>query len=224
MRICAVSDLHGHLPDVPRCDLLLIGGDICPTADHDPLYQASWLDTNFRAWLDQIPARHIVGVCGNHDFIFEQLPEAVPIALRWTYLQDSGCEIEKYKVWGTPWQPWFFNWAFNLEEEDLETRWAMIPKDTDILVLHGPPRGYGDQVQRGSHIENTGSPSLTERIKRIQPKLAIFGHIHEGRGEYRLGKTILANVSILDEEYRPIHPVWTCELGGDSRGTSEPEA
>ncbi|MGL4555322.1 MAG: metallophosphoesterase family protein, partial [Gemmataceae bacterium] len=143
MHVRAVSDLHGTLPDIPACDLLLIGGDLCPVADHDPGYQAAWLDTAFRAWLERVPARHVVGVCGNHDFVFERRPHAVPRDLRWTYLQDSGCVVEGLRVWGTPWQTWFFDWAFNLYEADLQHKWALIPDGTDVLVLHGPPRGYG---------------------------------------------------------------------------------
>lgn len=209
MLICAVSDLHGTLPDVPPCDLLLVGGDVCPLNDHHPAAQAEWLDTAFRAWLDRVPANHVVGVCGNHDFVFQQLPEALPTGLRWTYLQDSGCEVLGLKLWGTPWQPWFFDWAFNLYEPELKAKWDLIPDGTDVLVLHGPPRGYGDEVARG---ERTGSPSLLERIRRVRPKLAVFGHIHEGRGEWNLDGTVLANVSILDEKYRHVHPVWSMTL------------
>ncbi len=214
MLIAAVSDMHGTLPEIPPCDLLLIGGDVCPVENHDPLFQAFWLGTTFRAWLAAAPARKIIGVCGNHDFVFQKLPEAVPQDLPWTYLQDSGCVWEGLRFWGTPWQPWFYDWAFNLREHELERVWAKIPPVTDILVLHGPPHGYGDGVPRGGVVQHTGSPSLTEKIREIKPRLAIYGHIHEGRGEYRLGPTVLANVTILDVEMNHVHPVWTHELAG----------
>src|SRR4051794_33499553 len=118
---------------------------------------------------------------GNHDFIFERQPDLVPKSLRWTYLQDSSVEIDGLKIYGTPWQPWFYDWAFNLSEEELAKKWEMIPASTDILVCHGPPRGYGDVTQDNRRV---GSPSLWDAIFRIRPRLCVFGHIHEGRGRW----------------------------------------
>src|SRR5262249_28634493 len=108
MRIVAMSDLHGYLPEhVPACDLLLLAGDLGPVTDHSPLTHAQWLGREFRAWLERLPARKIVGIAGNHDLVFERAPHLVPRDLPWTYLQDSGLEWEGLKIWGTPWQPWF---------------------------------------------------------------------------------------------------------------------
>jgi Icc-related predicted phosphoesterase len=211
MKIVAVSDLHGMLPAIPPCDLLLVGGDICPIENHGLEYQAEWLDRVFRAWLWQQPARKIVGVAGNHDLVFENRPDLVPRDLPWTYLQDSATEWEGLKLYGSPWQPWFFDWAFNLFEPDLRPKWDLIPAGTDILVLHGPPFGYGDGVLEGRGVRRTGSQSLLRRIEEVKPRLAIFGHIHEGRGEWQHGTTRLANVTVLDEAYRHVHPPWEYE-------------
>ena len=65
---------------------------------------------------------------------------------------------------------------------------------------------------RRVRVRLCGSPSLLRRIEKIAPRLAIFGHIHEGRGEWRLRRTVLANVTILDEGYDHVHPVWQHEL------------
>ena len=197
MHVVASSDLHGYLPEIPACDLLLLGGDLCP--DGTPQMQADWLDTRFRRWLRDAPARQVVAVAGNHDFLFEQRPELVP-TLNWHYLQDSGVEIEGIRLWGTPWQPVFFDWAFNLTEPELEKKWQLIPEGTDILLLHGPPYRHGD---RNSHGEHTGSPSLLTRIREVQPSLVICGHIHEARGEYRIKQSRVMNVSQLDLQYQP---------------------
>jgi Icc-related predicted phosphoesterase len=197
MHLVATSDLHGYLPEIPACDLILIGGDICP--DGTPQMQADWLDTCFRRWLKGIPAKEVVAVAGNHDFLFEQNPEIVP-ALPWHYLQDSGLDIEGVRIWGTPWQPVFFDWAFNQTEPELEKIWKQIPANTDILLLHGPPFRHGD---RNTHGEHTGSPSLLTRIREVQPKVVICGHIHESRGQYHIGSSRILNVSQLNVHYQP---------------------
>jgi predicted phosphodiesterase len=213
MRIVALSDQHGNLPDVPACDLLLLAGDLTPVRNHGIAYQASWLDGPFRAWLKRVPARKVIGIAGNHDFIFEHNPGLVPPGLNWTYLQDSGTEWEGLKVWGTPWQPTFFDWAFNGDPERLRRQWSLIPEGTDILLVHGPPRGYGDGVpESDGTVRRCGCPHLLERILEVRPRLVVYGHIHEGRGEWQLGPTTLANVTILDGRYNLCYEPWVTEL------------
>jgi predicted phosphodiesterase len=214
MKIVALADLHGYLPSaVPTCDLLLLAGDLTPVQNHDVGFQAEWLDGPFRAWLQRQPARKIIGIAGNHDFIFEQMPFLVPRDLPWTYLQDSGTEWEGLKIWGTPWQPCFFDWAFNGDPPRLQRQWALIPDDTDVLVLHGPPYGYGDGVpEKNGTVRRCGCPHLLARIEAVRPRVAVFGHIHEGRGEWQFGPTRLANVTLVDAHYQPVHAPWVYEL------------
>jgi hypothetical protein len=198
--VVAVADLHGVLPAVPPCELLLVAGDLCPLEDHGEAHQRRWLHTVFRAWLERAPARRRVGIAGNHDLV-AQRDAAVLADLPWDYLCDSGTEVLGRRIWGSPWQPPFFDWAFNLPEDELEGRWALIPEDTDVLLTHGPPRGVGDRVGRRS----AGSVTLRARVERLAPELHVFGHIHEGRGLYRLGDSLLANAALVDEHYRPRH-------------------
>jgi 3',5'-cyclic AMP phosphodiesterase CpdA len=212
MKIVAVSDLHGFLPAVPPCDLLLLGGDLCPLRSHKDDYQAAWLDTEFRAWLGGVPARKVVGVAGNHDWVFQRRPDLVPRDLPWTYLQDQLVEWEGWRIYGSPWQPPFCGWAFNLDEAGRRAKWALIPDNTDILVLHGPPRGYGDGVPERGGVRLSGCPHLLRRIQEVRPRLVIYGHIHEGRGVWRLGDTVLANVTRVDAGYDPVYEPWAIEL------------
>jgi Icc-related predicted phosphoesterase len=203
IKVVAMSDLHGRLPpskSIPKCDLLLIGGDIC--GHHGILDQSLWLHKEFKPWLTNLPAEKVIGVAGNHDFIWEKSPHMVP-NLPWEYLQDDYCDFKGWKIYGSPWQLRFYDWAFNLDEPDLERKWSHIPDDVDILVLHGPPLGFGDLVTRQEHV---GSPSLTEKIREIKPKLAIFGHIHPGFGVYQCGGSTLANVALVNDKY-----IWTNE-------------
>jgi predicted phosphodiesterase len=223
MKVVALSDTHGYLPeDLPACDLLLLAGDMTPVTNHRLSFQAEWLDGPFRAWLKRVPARKVIGVAGNHDLIFERAPELVPAGLPWTYLQDSGTEWEGWKIWGTPWQPWFFDWAFNAGPERLQRQWALIPDDTDILVLHGPPRGYGDGVPERDGVRHCGCPHLLERIEQVRPLVCVYGHIHEGRGEWQLGPTRLANVTLVDEGYDLCYKPWVVELSRTDSGSPDP--
>ena len=205
MRIAAVADLHGHLPEVPACDLLLIAGDLSATAPGDLDAEESWLAGPFRAWLEDVPAAQIVGIAGNHDFLFERAPERVPAGLRWTYLQDGVCDAGGLTIWGSPWTPWFYDWAFNAPrvegERFLEERYATAPDDADVLVFHGPPAGYGDRTTLGAHV---GSTAALELVDRVAPRLCVFGHIHEGRGTWEREGTTLVNCAAVDLTYQPV--------------------
>ena len=188
MKIVCISDCHGNFNfEVPECDLLLIAGDVCP-AYHDPLpsleLQKNWLKNEFNGWLGFQPAKHKVMIAGNHDWLFQISPEEVP-ELNCHYLEDSSIEIEELKIWGSPWQLEFNNWAFNLTEKELKKKWNLIPDDIDILLVHSPPYGILDELFEPGNkfIENIGSPSLRKKIFEIIPKLVVFGHIHE-RGGY----------------------------------------
>jgi Icc-related predicted phosphoesterase len=205
LSLVCVSDLHGFLPDVPPCDVLVVAGDITPQGDRDPAGQARWLDAELRAWLDAAPARHVVAVAGNHDFVFQVAATTVP-DLPWHLLQDSSCTLDGVRFWGSPWTPWFFDWAFNAPrgeegEAFLAERYATCPAETDVVVLHGPPRGYGDRTRTGV---DAGSSAALQLIDRVRPQLCVFGHIHEGHGAWRRGETQLANVTYVDVEYAPI--------------------
>lgn len=229
MKICCISDPHSYLPEIPECDLLLISGDICPDTSpipeysaafseviHRPRpgtldamwYQSEWLKGPFRKWLDEVPAKNIVACWGNHDFIGERQPELVPSDLRWKLLTDSLIEINGLKIFGSPWQNWFYDWAFNAPEGPdgeifLAKKYAQIPDDTDIIISHGPPKGFGDKTMDGQAV---GSVALLEAIKRIRPQLVVCGHIHNGAGVYHLPRgnksdCIIANASVVNERY-----------------------
>lgn len=199
MKICCTSDLHGYWPAIPDCDLLILAGDYAPAWKHNPV---RFYREKMTAWLHSIRDRgiEIAGIAGNHELLFESHPHLIP-KTAWHYLQDSGCEINGLKIWGTPWQPRFHDWAFNLDEPELAEKWALIPDDTDILIVHGPPRGFGDFSRYGQ--VHCGSPSLLEAVQRIKPSLVVSGHIHSGNGVRMLGDTRIVNCSHVDDNYQP---------------------
>jgi len=218
LKICAIADLHGYLPEIPDCDLLLIAGDICPHKKE--FWQYHWLITDFKPWLESLKMP-VIGVAGNHDWPFQNTPKDVAaLQLPWTYLQDSETTFNGLKIYGSPYSKQYYEWAFMLEEFKLAGKWNQIPDDTDILIVHGPPKYYGDLVLRGSH---EGSESLTWRIIQVKPKLVVFGHIHEGRGEWQYGDVHLANVTLMGKTKSEHHDIgvyepWTTEIETPSPG------
>lgn len=209
VKIIAVSDLHGELPNIDECDLLLIGGDICP--DGSLKFQAEWLDEVYRKWLAKIPAKKIVGIAGNHDIIFERAEHLVPTGLGWHYLKDNAIELFGFKIYGTPWQLPFWG-AFNLNDEKLKLQYSSIPKDIDIFISHGPPYGILDEVPKifAKGVENNireykqhvGSVSLRDKIFEIKPKLFVCGHVHCSFGVRLIDGIIFANVCLLDDDMK----------------------
>lgn len=202
MKIVLLSDthsLHDRL-DVPPGDLLLHAGDFSKRGTRAET--AAFLD-----WFAGLPHPHKVLVAGNHDFIAERAPELLeqmmPESI--TYLNDSGATVNGIRIWGSPIQPWFFDWAFNRHPgPDIDRHWQLIPDDTDILITHGPPNGILDRTVKG---KLAGCVDLRRHLKRIQPRLHVFGHIHEAYGTETHGKTTYINASCLNFRYQPVHVI-----------------
>lgn len=227
MRIVCVSDTHGiePLPTIPPCDLLLHAGDVedVHLYRHDSSSQQRYLERVFAPWLDAAPARHKVGIAGNHDFLGLSEPKVLD-GLPWTYLCDETVEIEGLKIHGSPWTPVFFDWAFMLPEDELVAKWALVPDDCDILLTHGPAYGLGDRVTNGlgtaSRDPHQGSHSLRAVVETHQAlRLHVFGHIHEGYGQGlldRVGRAPLAwvNASSVDERYEQGQTAFVVEVEG----------
>lgn len=200
-----VSDTHGRHRDlpVPAGDVFLFAGDLSNHCDPEDL-------DDFNDWLGTLPHPHKLVICGNHDFHFETHPaDARRRITNAVYLQDEAAEVLGLKVWGSPWQPRFFDWAFNLDRgPDLAARWALIPDNTDILITHGPPAGILDRTFRGT---DTGCANLLERVRTVKPKLHLFGHIHEAAGVFETPDTLFVNASIGTDRFaggRPVVVTW----------------
>jgi len=199
--IVCISDthhLHGDLA-LPAGDILIHAGDITGRGVLEDV-------ADFNAWLGDQPHPVKIVIAGNHDFCFERKPEeARALLTNCIYLEDSGVTVEGIRFWGTPWQPWFYDWAFNLHRGTpaLIDKWNQIPESTDILISHGPPLGHGDCTSQGQQV---GCADLLGRIEKICPSLHCFGHIHEGYGISFDGGTIFANASACNLSYQPVNP------------------
>jgi calcineurin-like phosphoesterase family protein len=169
---------------------------------------------DFCKWFNGIEGyTHKIFIAGNHDWGFinhiDKVTETLEKYDGITYLQDDlylvGQDETDYndmiKIYGSPWQPEFYNWAFNLPRNgwELGQKWSDVPVDTDILITHGPAYGFVDKVI--GRPENLGCELLAERIKTIKPKIHVCGHIHSGRGIIFNDGTLYINASVLDEQY-----------------------
>jgi len=221
MRIVAASDIHGELIEIPKCDLFILAGDLCPTRDASVFFQANWLKDHFNKWMDQIVAKHTVFIAGNHDWIFQSHRYLLP-ELGGIYLNNSPIEIEGIKIYGSPWTPFFNHWAFNFPRGDTQAAracWDLIPDGTDILVTHGPPYGYGDLTTHDRRVIHAGCPELLMAVRRVKPKWHFFGHFHGGCVDDTIMKmahddgsvTYCCNVSVLNDDYIHTKPTTMIE-------------
>jgi predicted phosphodiesterase len=214
-RVVLIADTHGlhdrMTQPVPEGDLLIHAGDFTNVGRVNEVVAAG-------VWLRKLGKRFPAGVvivAGNHDWMFEKNRfmavqllnqgllgnERVPEII---YLEDSGVEIKGLKIYGSPWQPSFMNWAFNLDRgEPLRRKWDLIPEGLDILVTHGPPMGILDQTNPVLGTEHVGCEELIKAVKRAKPKVHVFGHIHGGYGRAQYQNTLFINAAICDEAYKP---------------------
>jgi len=197
-----------HIPDG---DILIHAGDF---TEHGTLVEAEAFDR----FLATLPHKHKLVVAGNHDSAFETRPsEAASVMRHCTYLQDSSVRINGITFYGSPWQPWFMDWAFNLPRgKALREKWQMIPEQTDVLITHSPPMGYGDCIYSGDRV---GCEDLITVVERIKPRLHIFGHIHEGYGTSQNEHTTFINACSCNMKNQPKNAAIVVEISASETET-----
>jgi len=229
MKITFISDTHTKHKQVtsslPGGDLLIHAGDLMNSGyDEIDVYEfLDWFENQLHKY------ESVVFIAGNHDRYFENHPQKIKKILseypNVIYLQDNWVtvgdsdphdpNVKTAKIYGSPWQPAFYDWAFNLPRngEDLREKWFWIPNDTDILITHGPPWGHCDVTPYGNL--NVGCELLRVRVDELKPKIHVFGHVHSGYGYKFHEGTHFINASVLNERYnyenKPITIDWNPE-------------
>ena len=207
-RIIVLSDTHNAHNEiiVPDGDILIHAGDATAQGTIEEI-------TAFGNWFRSLPHQYKIFVAGNHDWLFESSPALARQLIEETiYLQDSFVEIENLKIYGSPWQPRFFDWACNLMRGgELAAKWNLIPNDTNVLITHGPPFEILDAAPRGGSLpdENVGCADLRQRVEELASfgnlKLHVFGHIHCAYGTAEKFGVNFVNASNCDESYEPVN-------------------
>ena len=233
MRITFISDTHARHRslkgtndirksdesiDLPGGDLLVHAGDFM-TSGYSK-YEAE----DFCNWLGDQDYDLCAFIAGNHDRLFEIDQETKSnlikgLHYRIEYLEDSYLRYGDYysenpiTIYGSPWQPEFYNWAFNLPRggKELEEKWAKIPDNVDILITHGPPQDHLDVSGPPWNTPHLGCELLRVRVDKIKPKIHVFGHIHGGYGYKFYNGTHFINASVLNERYDLVNPPITVD-------------
>ena len=210
MRILHISDTHGFHNDFPAStwediDVVVHSGDC-----------SNWLDTfrnipevvNFLNWYELVPVKHKIYVAGNHDSSIERkkITKKDFEDRGIIYLENEEVVIDGIKFYGSPITPTFGPWCFMKDRAKTHEVWAKIPDDTDVLIVHGPPKGIRDlSFDRHGQLEFCGDLSLTKRCWALKDtlKLVCFGHIHnmdgvdtnQGVSTYSRTKTVFSNAA-----------------------------
>jgi Icc-related predicted phosphoesterase len=234
LKIVAVSDLHGYLPEITEpADIAIIAGDIMPLAvQFDRIGSKLWLETEFTYWVNNLPVDEVFLVAGNHDAYFENISKTnLSIFLnicnrKLNYLRN---EVRTYfdsnglawTIFGTPYCHIYGNWPFMRTEEYMTEKFKQIPDKVDIIISHDPPFAVGDadvilDTSRSPVLtyEHLGNPSLANRINNVDYKLLVCGHIHGGDHEFNPIFKIV-NVSQLNEGYKPYYKPFYIEIEHD---------
>ena len=198
MKVVFISDTHEqhNLLEIPKCDLLIHSGDLTNRGSKNAVRDINhWFGTLKEKGL----VEEVVCIAGNHDFLFEESDEyARKLMTNCVYLKDEEFSYKGLRIYGSPYQPTFFNWAFNRDRgEELKKIWSKIPSGLDILITHGPPITIMDKAKcvNTHEIINVGCENLLFAVKEKKPRIHAFGHIHEGYGIYDDGNTTFINAS-----------------------------
>jgi len=229
MKIAFISDthtLHNKMwHQLPEVDMLIHCGDVSSRGKEGEI-------TDFIYWYMNLTGfDKKIFIAGNHDFGFEHFPkydwlmhlinEENLSQSDCVYLEDDSFVIQHpdlsrpIKIYGSPWQPEFYNWAFNLPRNgaEIQRKWNRIPEDTDILITHGPPMGILDEAYGyGKIMDHVGCEILKNRIEIVKPLIHAFGHIHGSYGGKYVGDTLYINASTCDEKYVPINKPIVVEI------------
>lgn len=209
MKIWHISDSHTYheLLNIPSgIDMVIHSGDCSNPRDS---YKNEPEVKNFIHWFKGLPIKHKIYVAGNHDASIEKRLVTKKDFEDYNihYLENDFVILDGLTIWGSPYSPTFGNWCFMKSRDKLNDLWKYIPEFVDIVVTHTPPKGVLDlSYSRQNVLEYCGCRALANNIKRVNPKLHLFGHIHNvgdiinaGYLKHSNGDTVYSNGSVVTD-------------------------
>ena len=199
MIITAISDIHGNLVDIPKCDVLCICGDVIGLSDQRSMDASKhWFENRFVNWINKIDCNKVFIIPGNHDFYIEKchmnydnfnsaLLRDIELKTndKLKFLIDKAFTYEGVNFYGTPWinpvssrSYWAFQMDYAMEGP---YQFENIPDNTDVLLSHDNP--YNNE-------------NLSKYSKNI--KYHFYGHWHEGVTSEKRNRY---NCSLLNDNY-----------------------
>ena len=190
MKILHLADTHNchhRLRDLPEADVVVHSGDFCMVGSEQEAI-------DFLNWFCNLPYRHKIFICGNHDdCLYDANIDGLDANVH--FLSNSGIEMDGVKFYGVP---------MFIEDciTDRQSRnYASIPDDTDVLITHSPAYGiheFYDGI-------NYGSEEILSRISELHLKAHLFGHIHAQHGVAEQNGIIFSNGSIMNADYTTLN-------------------
>lgn len=220
-----LSDTHGkHRAiekkfGIPQCDILVHAGDFSMLGSQEECME-------FLNWFSALDVPHKILIGGNHEIWFDKGSERYARLFQFgkveavdfrgeipdniLYLENEEATVMGIKFYGTPVQPAFKGWAFNVARDEVrEAAFSAIPDDTQFLITHCPPKGILDTTYKGEQI---GCRELALRIMSLKKlKMHVFGHVHSSRGIDISGGLSYINASNVDEKYKPVFKPYVFE-------------
>jgi hypothetical protein len=213
LTICVISDTHGKHREItiPPAEVLVHCGDTVGRNSREEVI-------DFLEWFESQPHPTKLYCAGNHDGLYQRFPKEAREFVRQyapsaKYLEEESIEVGDLKWFFSPYTPTFFDWYFMADRGPaIQVKWDKIPKDTQVLVTHGPAYGRLDRVMDAR--ERQGCRNLADTIKTLPAlKGHFFGHLHLNGGQQEVHDGVLyVNAAIMDERYCPVNPPQLVQL------------
>jgi Icc-related predicted phosphoesterase len=199
MNTMFMSDTSGHHEALllPHGEMIIHAGNVTRNGT-----EAETKD--FLQWFSHLNYKYRVFISGMNDSLFESDPGRIKRLLpaNVIYLEESGVEIEGFRIWGSPFNTFNHGSAFSVGAEDIKKHWDRIPDNTDIIIGRTPAYGVQDGNFAGEHV---GCQDLLRRLVRIEPRYFVCGNIHDTRRYEYLYDIHFINASLLNQEYKVAH-------------------